>query len=125
RPTGSQGGAAALRAAGEAVGPCLPVEAAATEVTLLAGPPPGVPGTPPGQWRRAAAFPLDEAPPSLRPRSGARGQPVTWRSSMTICTPFAIQTAPTTASCSAAVRTWPASRTVFPRVTAVISLSSG
>ena len=56
---------AALRAAGEAVRPCLPIEAGASEVTLMTGPRPGTPGTPPGQWRPLAAFPLPGTPASL------------------------------------------------------------
>ena len=48
----------ALRAAAEAVGGHLPVATTATEVTLMAGPAPGNPGIPPGQWRTLAAFPL-------------------------------------------------------------------
>ena len=55
---GHLGGAPALRAAGEAVRHRLPVEAAATEVTLMTGPPPGNPDIPPGQWRIMAAFGL-------------------------------------------------------------------
>jgi hypothetical protein len=55
---GDRGGAAALRTAENAVRPFLPVEAAATEVVLMAGPPPGNPDTPPGQWRRLASFPF-------------------------------------------------------------------
>lgn len=55
---GHQGGAPALRAAGQAVRPYLPIEATATEVTLMAGPAPGTPGAPPGQWRKLAAFRL-------------------------------------------------------------------
>lgn len=55
---GHLGGASALSAAGEAVGHCLPIEATATEVTLMTGPPPGNPGIPPGQWRTMAAFGL-------------------------------------------------------------------
>jgi hypothetical protein len=54
RPCGPQ----ALRAAAESVCLCLPVEAVATEVILMAGPRPGIPGTPPGQWRTLATFPL-------------------------------------------------------------------
>jgi hypothetical protein len=34
----------------------LPFEAAATEVTLMTGPPPGNLDIPPGQWRTMAAF---------------------------------------------------------------------
>jgi hypothetical protein len=55
---GHVGSLAALRAAGDAVLPALPIEAAASEVTLMTGPRPGTPGTPPGQWRLIAAFPL-------------------------------------------------------------------
>ena len=55
---GHAGGPQALRAAAESVGPCLPIEATAAEVFLMAGPRPGAPGTPPGQWRAVAAFPL-------------------------------------------------------------------
>lgn len=55
---GHLGGWQVLHAAAESVSPCLPVEAAAAEVTLMAGPRPGTPGTPPGLWRTIAAFPL-------------------------------------------------------------------
>jgi 2'-5' RNA ligase superfamily len=55
---GHLGGPEALRAAAESVGPYLPIEAAAAEVILMAGPRPGIAGTPPGQWRTAATFPL-------------------------------------------------------------------
>ena len=55
---GHVGGPQALRAAAESVRPCLPIEATAMEVILMAGPRPGTPGTPPGQWRAVAAFPL-------------------------------------------------------------------
>ena len=55
---GHVGGPQALGAAAEAVLPFLPIEAVATEVILMAGPRPGIPGTPPGQWRTIAAFPL-------------------------------------------------------------------
>jgi 2'-5' RNA ligase len=57
---GQSGGhsAAVLRAAAESVRACLPIEATAAEVVLMAGPRPGTPGTPPGQWRTLAAFPL-------------------------------------------------------------------
>jgi hypothetical protein len=55
---GHVGSLAALRAAGDAVLPALPIKAAASEVTLMTGPRPGTPGTPPGQWRLIAAFPL-------------------------------------------------------------------
>jgi hypothetical protein len=40
------------------VRPCLPIEATSAEVILMAGPRPGTPDTPPGQWRTVAAFPL-------------------------------------------------------------------
>jgi hypothetical protein len=55
---GHLGGPQALRAAAESVRPRLPIETAATEVTLMAGPRPGIPGTPPGTWRTIATFPL-------------------------------------------------------------------
>ena len=55
---GHAGGAQALGAAAEAVRPWLPIEAVATEVILMVGPRPGIPGTPPGQWRTIATFPL-------------------------------------------------------------------
>ena len=55
---GHAGGRQALAAAAGSVRPCLPLEAAATEVILMAGPRPGSPGTPPGQWRTIATFPL-------------------------------------------------------------------
>ena len=55
---GKAGGQQALRAAAESVRPCLPIEATAAEVTLMAGPRPGTPDTPPGQWRTVTAFPL-------------------------------------------------------------------
>jgi hypothetical protein len=55
---GHEGDLGALRAAAESVRPYLPIEAAAAEITLMAGPSPGTPGTAPGQWRALAAFPL-------------------------------------------------------------------
>jgi 2'-5' RNA ligase superfamily len=55
---GQAGGPQVLGAAAESVRPWLPIEAVATEVLLMAGPPPGIPGTPPGQWRTLTAFPL-------------------------------------------------------------------
>jgi 2'-5' RNA ligase superfamily len=55
---GHAGGPQALRAAVESVRSCLPIEATAAEVILMAGPRPGTPGTLPGQWRAVAAFPL-------------------------------------------------------------------
>jgi hypothetical protein len=55
---GHTGGQQALRAAAESVRPCLPIEATAAEVILMAGPRPGTPSTPPGQWRTVAAFVL-------------------------------------------------------------------
>jgi 2'-5' RNA ligase len=57
---GHLGGPAGLRAAADEVRPLLPITAEATEVTLMAGPPPGRPG-PPGQWRTVASFPLGQA----------------------------------------------------------------
>jgi 2'-5' RNA ligase len=48
----------ALRAAAKSVRPSLPIQAAAADVILMAGPRPGTPGTPPGQWRTIATFPL-------------------------------------------------------------------
>jgi hypothetical protein len=55
---GKAGERQALSAAAESVRPCLPIEATAAEVVLMAGPNPGTPGTPPGQWRTVATFPL-------------------------------------------------------------------
>lgn len=60
------GGPAELRAAEEALRPLLPIRAEASEVTLMAGPPPGRPGPPsppeaPGRlrrWRTVTSFPL-------------------------------------------------------------------
>jgi 2'-5' RNA ligase len=60
---GHLGSLAALRAAGEAVLPALPIEAAASEVTLMTGPRPGTPGAAPGRWHRIAAFPLASPQP--------------------------------------------------------------
>ena len=54
---GHVGGPQALGVAAEAVHPFLPIEAVATEVILMAGPRPGIPGTPPGQWRIIGACP--------------------------------------------------------------------
>jgi 2'-5' RNA ligase len=48
----------ALRAAAAAVWGHLPIATRATEVTLMAGPAPGNPDIPPGQWRTLATFPL-------------------------------------------------------------------
>jgi hypothetical protein len=55
---GKSGGQQALRVAAESVRPRLPIEATAAEVILMAGPRPGTPDTPPGQWRTIAAFSL-------------------------------------------------------------------
>ena len=55
---GDQGDPGALRAAAEAVRGHLPVGARVAEVALMAGPAPGNPENPPGQWRTLAAFPL-------------------------------------------------------------------
>ena len=57
--------------------------------------------------------------------TGNAGQPVTWSSSRTSMTPFAIHAALTTASCSAQVRTWPVSAMMLSRVSAFTSLPSG
>jgi 2'-5' RNA ligase len=54
----------ALRAAAEAVRAHLPVATRAAAVTLMAGPAPGNPATPPGQWRTLAAFPLGAPGPA-------------------------------------------------------------
>jgi 2'-5' RNA ligase len=55
---GHAGDPAELRAAGESVRPLLPIAAAATEVTLMAGPKPERPPGSPGNWHRVASFPL-------------------------------------------------------------------
>jgi hypothetical protein len=55
---GHLGGPQALGTAALSVVPRLPIEAAATEVILMAGPRPGTPDTPAGQWRIIATFPL-------------------------------------------------------------------
>ena len=55
---GHRGEPAELRAAAEAVRPLLPIMAEATEVTLMAGPEPGLPSGPPGRWHTVASFPL-------------------------------------------------------------------
>jgi hypothetical protein len=55
---GDQGGRAALAAAAAAVAPFLPVEATASEVVLMGGPPWDDPLISPGQWHRLASFPL-------------------------------------------------------------------
>lgn len=55
---GHVGGPQVLRAAAASVRGCLPIEATATEVILMAGPRPGTADTPPGQWRTIAAFAL-------------------------------------------------------------------
>src|ERR1700677_349069 len=55
---GQQGSPAELRAAAEAVLPQLPIATEAAEVILMAGPKPGRPSEPPGQWRSVASFPL-------------------------------------------------------------------
>ena len=57
--------------------------------------------------------------------TGYAGQPVTWSSSRTSMTPFAIHAALTTASCPAQVRTWPVSVTMLSWVSAFTSLPSG
>jgi hypothetical protein len=53
--------------------------------------------------------------------TGYAGQPVTWSSSRTSMTPFAIHAALTTASCPAKARTWPVSVTMLPWVSAFTS----
>lgn len=55
---GHMGPLSALRVAADAVLPALPMEAAASEVTLMSGPRPGTPGTSPAQWSVMATFPL-------------------------------------------------------------------
>jgi 2'-5' RNA ligase len=55
---GQVGGLTELRAAAEAVRPLLPITAEVIEVTLMAGPKPGLPSGPPDQWRTVASFPL-------------------------------------------------------------------
>ena len=57
--------------------------------------------------------------------TGYAGQPVTWSSSRTSMTPFAIHAALTTASCPAKARTWPLSVTMLSWVSAFTSLPSG
>ena len=79
-----------------------------------------------GQTRR----PLPRVPAHRRRAAtssctGPGDQLITSSSSMTSVTPLAIQVAPTTASCSAQVRTWPVSLTALPKVSAATSLSSG
>ena len=55
--------------------------------------------------------------------TGYAGQPVTWSSSRTSMTPFAIHAALTAASCPAKARTWPVSVTMLPWVSAFTSPS--
>jgi hypothetical protein len=55
---GRIGGPQALRSAADSVRPCLPIEATAAKVILMANPRPGTPDTLPGQWRTIATFPL-------------------------------------------------------------------
>ena len=57
--------------------------------------------------------------------TGYAGQPVTWSSSRTSMTPFAIHAALTTASCPAKVRTWPVSVTMMSWVYAFTERPSG
>jgi hypothetical protein len=57
--------------------------------------------------------------------TGNAGQPVTWSSSRTPMTPFAIHAGLTIASCSAQVRTWPVSVMMLSRVPAFTSLPPG
>jgi hypothetical protein len=51
-------GLSALQAAAESVGPFLPIEAVAAQVSLMAGPRPGDADSPPGRWRTIADFTL-------------------------------------------------------------------
>ena len=55
--------------------------------------------------------------------TGYAGQPVTWSSSRTSMTPFAIHAALTTASYPAKARTWPVSVTMLSWVSAFTSPS--
>jgi 2'-5' RNA ligase len=55
---GHDAGLDVLRAAAGSVREHLPIVGTATEITLMAGPKPGTPGTPPGTWRRITTFPL-------------------------------------------------------------------
>ena len=57
--------------------------------------------------------------------TGYAGQPVTWSSSRTSMTPFAIHAALTTVSCSAQVRTWPVSVMMLSWVSAFTSQPPG
>ena len=57
--------------------------------------------------------------------TGYAGQPVTWSSSRTSMTPFAIDAALTTASCPSQVRTWPVAVMMLSWVSAFTSLPSG
>ena len=57
--------------------------------------------------------------------TGYAGQPVTWSSSRTPMTPFAIRAALTTASCPAKARIWPVSVTMSCWVSAFTSPPSG
>ena len=61
---GDGGDPARMRSAAQAVRRHLPVEARVTEVTLMTGPAPGNPASPPGQWRTLTTFPLG-APTSV------------------------------------------------------------
>ena len=54
--------------------------------------------------------------------TGYAGQPVTWSSSRTSMTPFAIHAALTTAPCPAKARTWPVSVMMLSWVSAFTSL---
>ncbi len=57
--------------------------------------------------------------------TGSAGQPVTWSSSRTSMTPFAIHAALTTASCPARVRTRPVSVMMLSWASALTSLPPG
>lgn len=56
---GNTGEQQALQTAAESIKSYLPIDGIATEVTLMAGPCPGSPDTPPGQWHVITTFPLD------------------------------------------------------------------
>jgi hypothetical protein len=57
--------------------------------------------------------------------TGNAGQPVTWSSSRTLMTPFAIHAALTAASCTAQVRTWPVRAMMLSWASAFTSLPPG
>ena len=69
---GHDGDPAEMRVAADAVRPLLPIAAAATEVTLMAGPKPERPAGSPGCWHRVASFPLGQAVSGAGSRSAIR-----------------------------------------------------